>query len=197
MKEQENMQEESKEESVEEEKKEKSKVWSIASEAAFYIFLVVFCFYIVPNYIFHKNTVEGHSMEPTLYEADQLITEKVSYELGKPKRFDVIIFNPFEEIETEFYVKRVIGLPGETVKVQDDNIYINGELLEEDYGKEPMLDRGDPYLDVTLGEDEYFVLGDNRNYSSDSREIGPIHERQIEGKVILRIWPFKSMGVIH
>lgn len=137
-------------------------------------------------------------METTLSDGDNLWVDKLSYTFGKPKRFDVIIFN-YDEDTT--YVKRVIGLPGETVRIdQDGNIYINDQLLKENYGKEKILpsNLGRASQPVLLGEGEYFVLGDNRNNSSDSRwaDVGNVQEEDIVGKVVLRIYPFSGFGTV-
>ena len=102
---------------------------------------------------------------------DNLIVDKITYRFREPERFDIIVF-PFEYEDNTFYIKRIIGLPGETVQIdRDGNIFINGEILEEGYGKEVIQEPGRAYEPITLGEDEYFVLGDNRNNSSDSRDM--------------------------
>lgn len=99
----------------------------------------------------------------------------------------------------EYYVKRIIGLPGETIQIKGDDIYIDGEIIEEDYGKMPITNGGIAEEPLTLGDDEYFVMGDNRAVSFDSRfdEIGPVKKEKIAGKALLRIWPFKDFGIIH
>ena len=109
--------------------------------------------------------------KPTLSNNDNLIVDKISYRFKDPQRFDIIVF-PFQYDENVYYIKRIIGLPGETVQIgTDGTIYIDGQVLEEGYGKEVMLSPGRAGEPITLGEDEYFVLGDNRNNSSDSREV--------------------------
>lgn len=163
-----------------------------------YIGIVVLLCYIIINYVGCRSRVDGSSMEPTLSDKDSLWVDKLSYTFGKPKRFDVIIFD-YDEDTT--YVKRVIGLPGETVRIdQNGNIYINEKLLKEDYGMEQILpsNLGRASQPVVLGEGEYFVLGDNRNNSSDSRwpDVGNVKEEDIVGKVVLRIYPFSSFGTI-
>ena len=129
---------------------------------------------------------------------DQLILDKISYRFSEPKRFDIIVF-PFQYKENTYYVKRVIGLPGETVQIDlEGNIYINGEILEEDYGKEKINFPGLAVEPITLGNDEYFVMGDNRNNSSDSRDpsVGNIRRSNIIGKAWVRIWPLNKFGVL-
>ena len=164
-----------------------------------YIGVVVLLCYFIINFVGTRSRVDGSSMEPTLTDGDSLWVDKLSYTFGDPERFDVIIFN-YDEDTT--YVKRVIGLPGETFRIdQNGNIYINEQLLKEDYGKEVILptNLGRANQPVVLGEDEYFVLGDNRNNSSDSRwaDVGNVHREDIIGKVVLRIYPFSDFGVVR
>ena len=163
-----------------------------------FIGLVVLLCYFVINFVGCRSRVDGSSMNPTLEDGDNLWVDKLSYRFGNPKRFDVIIFN-YDEDTT--YVKRIIGLPGETVRIdQDGHIFINDQLLKEDYGKEVILptNLGRASQPVVLGEDEYFVLGDNRNNSQDSRwaDVGNVNRKDIVGKVILRIYPFSKFGTI-
>ena len=137
-------------------------------------------------------------MEPTLSDGDNLLVDKISYRFSEPERFDIIVF-PFRYAEKTYYIKRIIGLPGETVYIDDEGqIFINGELLTESYGKEVITDPGTAYEMLTLGDDEYFVLGDNRNNSSDSRDpvVGNIHRDELIGKAWMRIYPFNKMGMI-
>jgi signal peptidase I len=136
-------------------------------------------------------------MENTLDDGDNLIVEKLTYRFKDPERFDIIVF-PFRYEEKTYYIKRIIGLPGETVQIVDGDIYINGEILEESYGREVMKYSGQAADPITLGEDEYFVLGDNRNDSSDSRDpsVGLIKRDEIIGRAWLRIWPLSNFGVL-
>lgn len=161
-----------------------------------YIGIVVLLCYLIIHFVGCRSRVDGSSMNPTLQDGDSLWVDKLSYTFGNPKRFDVIIFN-YDENTT--YVKRIIGLPGETVRIdQAGNIYINEELLIEDYGMEPILpsNLGRANQPVILGEDEYFVLGDNRNHSQDSRwsDVGNVSRDDIIGKVIFRIYPLSKIG---
>lgn len=164
-----------------------------------YIGIVVLLCYFIINYVGCRSKVDGDSMNNTLQDGDNLWVDKLSYTFGDPKRFDVIIFN-YDENTT--YVKRIIGLPGETVRIdKNGNIYVNEELLTENYGKEPISAThiGRAISPVVLGEDEYFVLGDNRNNSSDSRwaNVGNVNRDDIVGKVVLRFYPFSSFGKIE
>ena len=135
-------------------------------------------------------------MVPTLEDGNQLITDKISYRFHEPERFDIIVF-PHEPMD-EYYIKRIIGLPGETVEIADDGtIYINGEILEEEYGYGETTPQE---LDgpVELGEDEYFVLGDNREISLDSRyhDVGSIPRSIIIGRAWVRLYPFNEFGLL-
>lgn len=148
------------------------------------------------RFIGTHTMVEGSSMEGTLHDGDSLFVSKISYTLHEPERFDIVVF-PFAE--DVFYIKRVIGLPNESVEIKSGQIYINDELLQENYGLEEMKDLERNYSRVVLGEDEYFVLGDNRNHSKDSRssEVGFIKRDKIIGKAVVRFYPFDSLGTIE
>lgn len=159
--------------------------------SSLYIFTVLLITFLIVKFVAIRTEVIGPSMQPTLYSNDNLITEKLSYRFGDPKRFDVIVF-PFQYAENTYYIKRIIGLPGETVQIDEEgNIYINGEVLEENYGKEVIKNPGIASNPIYLGQNEYFVLGDNRNDSSDSRDasVGNIYKKDIVGRAWLRFWP--------
>lgn len=166
---------------------------------AFYILFVIAATYLIIHFVGQRTVVSGRSMENTLHNGDNLIVEKLSYRFGDPKRFDIIVFPPHESPK-EYYIKRIIGLPGETVQIgQDGSIYINGELLEENYGKEVIQNPGDAAEPIQLGDDEYFVLGDNRNNSKDSRyqgAVGNIKRSEITGRAWVRIWPLSDIGLL-
>lgn len=164
-----------------------------------YILVVLVLTLLVVRYVGQRTVVMGHSMEPTLSDQDNLLVDKLSYHLHDPKRFDVVVF-PYQYADKTYFIKRIIGLPGETVRIDDTgSIYINDELLMEAYGKEVIEDPGLARDGITLGADEYFVLGDNRNDSSDSRfvSVGNIKGSQIIGKAFLRIYPFSAFGRIR
>ena len=151
-----------------------------------YILVVLVLTLLVVRYVGQRTVVMGHSMEPTLSDQDNLLVDKLSYRLHDPKRFDVVVF-PYQYADKTYFIKRIIGLPGETVRIDDTgSIYINDELLMEAYGKEVIEDPGLARDGITLGADEYFVLGDNHDVSKDSRysEVGLVHDEDIMGKVI-------------
>ena len=163
-----------------------------------YIIIIVGAAYLIVTFVGQRTQVSGSSMETTLSDGDQLIVDKMSYRFRNPKRYDIIVF-PYQYEPNTYYIKRIIGLPGETIQIIDGYIYIDGEQLDEHYGNELMNDPGIAAEPVTLGEDEYFVLGDNRNNSQDSRavNVGVIHRKDILGRAWIRIWPLDSMGVIR
>ena len=168
---------------------------------AIYLLCVLGAVGLVIPFVGQRTEVEGASMENTLHNGDNLIVDKLSYRFHDPERFDIIVF-PFQFQDNTYYIKRIIGLPGETVQIMDDgSIYINGEKLEENYGMEVIKPEtiGRAAEPIELGDDEYFVMGDNRNNSSDSRTdmVGNIKRENIIGKAWLRIWPVSDFGVLQ
>ena len=168
---------------------------------AIYLLCVLGAVWLVITFVGQRTEVEGASMENTLHNGDNLIVDKLSYRFHDPERFDIIVF-PFQFQDNTYYIKRIIGLPGETVQIMDDgSIYINGEKLEENYGMEVIKPEtiGRATEPIELGDDEYFVMGDNRNNSSDSRTdmVGNITRENIIGKAWLRIWPVSDFGVLQ
>ena len=165
----------------------------------FYIIVILVLTYVIITYVGQRTSVSGSSMETTLSDGDQLLVDKLSYRFQAPKRFDIIVF-PYQYKEDTYFIKRIIGMPGETVQITDKGeILINGEELVESYGREVIKDPGLASDPITLGEDEYFVMGDNRNYSKDSRfpDVGNIRRADIIGKAWLRIYPFDKIGFIR
>ncbi len=163
-----------------------------------YLLVVLCAAYLIITYVGQRTQVSGSSMETTLSDGDNLLVDKITYRFSDPKRFDIIVF-PFQYDTDTYYIKRIIGMPGETVQIDyDGNIYIDGEILEESYGREVIQNPGRAAEPITLGEDEYFVMGDNRNNSSDSRDpsVGNIHRKDIIGRAWVRIWPFSKVGVL-
>ena len=168
---------------------------------AIYLLCVLGAVWLVITFVGQRTEVEGASMENTLHNGDNLIVDKLSYRFHDPERFDIIVF-PFQFQDNTYYIKRIIGLPGETVQIMDDgSIYINGEKLEENYGMEVIKPEtiGRAAEPIELGDDEYFVMGDNSNNSSDSRTdmVGNIKRENIIGKAWLRIWPVSDFGVLQ
>ena len=168
---------------------------------AIYLLCVLGAVWLVITFVGQRTEVEGASMENTLHNGDNLIVDKLSYRFHDPERFDIIVF-PFQFQDNTYYIKRIIGLPGETVQIMDDgSIYINGEKLEENYGMEVIKPEtiGRAAEPIELGDAEYFVMGDNRNNSSDSRTdmVGNITRENIIGKAWLRIWPVSDFGVLQ
>lgn len=156
-----------------------------------YFFLIFVCVYLFSHYVTGGSIVDGPSMNDTLQDGDRLVLNKFTYRVMDLDRFDIIVFKYAYDTDT-YYVKRIIGLPGESVRIDEQGqIWINDELLEENYGKETMEDPGIAAEPVNLRAGEYFVLGDNRNNSIDSRspDVGIVRKSQILGSAWLRLYP--------
>jgi len=147
-------------------------------------------------FLFQPFFVKGQSMEPNFENSDYLIIDEISYRFGSPQRGEVVVFkypqNPFQR-----YIKRIVGLPGETVEIEDGKVIIfnqvGSQILDEsDYLPASCQTPGD--VRVSLNEDEYFVLGDNRVSSADSRSWGPLPKENIIGRVLFRAWPFTALA---
>lgn len=181
------------------EKTEKRKAGVLREILGFllYVAVVVGITFLIITFVGQRTYVSGSSMENTLSHGDNLIVDKITYRFSDPQRYDIIVF-PFQHEDHVYYIKRIIGLPGETVQIEDGDIYIDGELLEESYGREVMQSAGIAEDPITLDENEYFVLGDNRNDSSDSRDpsVGLIDREDIIGRAWVRIWPLDKIGVL-
>ncbi len=163
------------------------------------IILVILLAHIVTSYGVEKTTVVGTSMENTLFNGDKLIINKMVYRFTSPKRFDIIVFKNSGKEHNYYTIRRVIGLPGETVQIIDGKVYINGSELKEEINVEKMASGGLAKESITLEENEYFVLGDNRNGSEDSRfgNIGNIKKDSIVGKAWLRLNPFNFVHMLN
>ncbi len=171
-------------------------------EAVVMVAVCVLLVYGLPRFVIERVIVDGPSMETTLQDQDNIFVEKISRYFGALDRFDIIVFYPDEkskETRGKYYIKRIIGLPGETVQITDEVIYINGEPLEESYGSTVMGHAGIASEPITLGEKEYFVLGDNRAISKDSRSesVGVVPLSRVGGKLMIRIFPFDKFGTVN
>ncbi len=167
-----------------------------------YVAVVALIVYLILHFVGQRTVVNGDSMDNTLKDGQSLIMDKISYRFHDPERFDIVIFpGPEENGENPYFIKRVIGLPGETVQILDGKVYIDGEQLQEDvYGITDTIDYpGIAEEPLTLGDDEYFCLGDNRPVSFDCRykEVGPVTRGEFIGKVWIRIWPFSKFGPVR
>ncbi len=151
----------------------------------FYCFAAILVAFVAVFSVGMKVSVIGVSMEPTLYFGQEVLINRFIYKIVSPKRGDVIAFLPNGNTNSHYYLKRVIALPGERVQITGGNVYINGELLAEDESYDIMADPGIAETEILLAGDEYFVLGDNRNASEDSRSgnIGPVKRETITGEV--------------
>jgi len=146
-----------------------------------------------------RSLVEGKSMEPTFHSSDRLVVSRVHYLLDKPQRGDIVVFNSLKQREAErgvMLIKRVIGLPGEKVTLRNQQVAIDGMVLDEPYIKEACIRFSCQEGERLLKDKEYFVMGDNRNNSNDSRSFGAVPLQNIVGKVILRYFPLQSVGLI-
>ncbi|NTU46690.1 signal peptidase I [Candidatus Roizmanbacteria bacterium] len=158
------------------------------------LFIVIYLFIVTPN------QVKGASMEPSFHSGDFIFTSKVTYKLRTPHRGDVVVFQAPSNHDIE-YIKRIIGLPGDTIMVKEGTVYVNGSALKENYiaaatsvWEGGFLKEAQP---ITVPADELFVMGDNRPHSSDSREFGPIPISTVIGQVFFRYYPANQMGTIN
>jgi signal peptidase I len=170
--------------------------------AAFFDFLqgiVVVLALLVMVYLFimSPQEINGASMEPNFHDGEYILTSKILYKFQQPQRGDVVIFKSPANKEID-YIKRIIGLPGDTVFIKDNSFYVNGQIVEEPYLAQDTPIFGGSYLSegqsVVVPPDSFFVAGDNRAHSSDSREFGPIAETDFIGTAIFRYWPFSELG---
>lgn len=159
------------------------------------IFVVVFVL-IVNNFLIINAKIPSESMEKTIMTGDQIFGNRLAYLFDAPKRFDIVIFK-YPDDESQLFIKRVIGLPGETITIIDGKVYVNGEEkpLDDSFVPEPMTGSFGPYQ---VPESNYFLLGDNRNYSRDSRywKNTFVQEKKILGKAAIRYFPFNKIGAV-
>lgn len=168
------------------------------------IVLALSVFVLMYLFVAQPNEVKGNSMLPNFVNGEYLLTDKISYQLGEPQRGDVIVFKapksePCSESECE-YIKRIVGVPGDRVKVENGKVYLNGALLNEfflpsDYVSDPG-DFCQEGVEVTVPPGMYLPFGDNRSHSRDGREFGPINKDLIVGKAFFKYWPVPAVGLV-
>lgn len=185
---------------MEKQVKEKNELWEWTKAL-----LIAFAIAAVIRYfLFTPIAVDGESMMPTLEDGDRMIVNKIGYKIGEPDRFDIVVFHAPEQ---KNYIKRVIGLPGDTLEYKDDQLYINGEPIEEPYldAYKAQITEGtltedfsleDIGVNTEIPEGYVFVMGDNRRYSKDSRHIGLIDQKEIIGNTSLIFWPFSDIKIV-
>lgn len=170
---------------------------NIKREVVSWIKLIVSAFiiaFVLKTYVFQIALVNQISMEPTLVEGQILIIDKISYLFGNPKRGEIVILR--DELERKFLIKRAIGLPGENVEIKNERVFINGEELKPDYTDAPT--EAGSFVASDIPADKYFVLGDNRLHSRDSRSetVGLVDRKHIVGRAVFRIWPLNKIGIL-
>ena len=180
--------------------KKKSELWEWTKALVIAVGLA----FIIRYFLFAPIVVDGRSMNPTLQDQDRMIVNKISYKITEPKRFDIIVFHAPENKD---YIKRIIGLPGDTIEYKDDTLYVNGVAYEEPYLEEFKQENLDGPLtesftleekigQAKVPEGELFVMGDNRRNSKDSRHIGTIRMEVVFGKSSMFYWPLEDIGFV-
>lgn len=171
--------------------------------AAIFIFdivkiVVISLAIIVPirTFIVQPFTVWGDSMTPNYESGDYLFINEISYRFSEPERGDVVILKPPHD-SSRFFIKRIVGLPGESLKIEDGKVFVGeGAVISGELRESYLLERTPGSVDITLDDDHYFVMGDNRNASSDSRTWGALERDRIIGKAWIRAWPFKKFEIV-
>ena len=176
-----------------------SKAWRSLRENLILITIALVLAFFIRTFIAEPRYIPSDSMLPTLETGDRLVIEKISYRFTSPKFGDIVVFQPPPELQSRGYsqdqafIKRIIGTPGDTVKIDDGKVYLNGNILQEDYIKEPPLQA---FQLVQVPQNQYFMMGDNRNDSNDSRYWGFLPKKNMIGKAIFRFWPPGRIGGI-
>lgn len=156
--------------------------------------------YTVVNLATVRFYIEGPSMQPNFWAGQFLIVSRAHYLLGEPERGDIIVFDPpgdDDRPNDPLLIKRLIGLPGDHIEVREGHVYVNGEALNEPYLRDVGASmRCSEYCDVTLEANQYFLMGDNRNNSNDSRAFGPVDRSRLVGEAIIRYWPPQDWGIV-
>ncbi len=170
-------------------KTDHGKVIKELSTWAFWIFLPVFAAIALMYAFGFRTNVIGNAMEPGLYANQQIMIDRLVYQISEPSRGDIVAFLPNGNVNSHYYIKRVVGLPNETVRIENGYVYIDGIRLEESGNYDKIASPGIAESDIVLGKDEYFVLGDNRKFSEDSRSgnIGTVKNSYIIGKVWFKL----------
>jgi signal peptidase I len=161
------------------------------------VIIIVILAAVIRLFVIQPFIVDGQSMEPNFQNNDYLITEKVSFHFSEPRRGETVILRPPDN-PTVNYLKRIIGIPGDTVSIKKGDVYVNAKKIDEPYidGQKTLTVKNED-LTVTLKQDEYFVMGDNRNHSRDSREIGPVPRHNLVSHVWIRLFPFNKIKLIQ
>jgi len=165
----------------------------------FQILVVCLIAFVIVWYFGQRVRNIGESMRPVLNNADVVLVNRIIYNASIPQRGDIIVFQPHGNEHLHFHIKRIIGLPGEMIEIREGIVYINGEALEEEYETTQIQDAGLAAEPIVLDGDEYFVLGDNRMSSEDSRmaDVGTVRRSDIEGKVWFVVSPRSSFGFVE
>jgi signal peptidase I len=170
-----------------------SMTWMLLRELAETVVLSLVIFLLIRQVV-QNYRIESHSMEPNFYEGQFILVNKLAYRLGMPSRGDVVVFHNPNNTD-EDYIKRIIGLPGDTVEIRDQQLLINGTPLVEEYNMNPIAP-GTYYGPTVIEPNHLFVMGDNRPNSKDSRSFGPLSEDLVVGKAWLRVWPPATAGLV-
>ena len=181
------------EKQVEEEPNEPSMTWLLLRELVETVVLSLVIFLLIRQVV-QNYRIESHSMEPNFYEGQFILVNKLAYRLGSPSRGDVIVFHNPNNTE-EDYIKRVIGLPGDTLEIRDQTVFVNGDILHEPYDLN-QLSPGSSYGPIVIDPNHLFVMGDNRPNSSDSRRFGQLDQDLVVGKSWIRVWPLSNFGLV-
>lgn len=168
--------------------------WGLVRELVETVALALILFLVIRQVV-QNYRIESHSMEPNFYEGQFVLVNKLAFRLGEPERGDVVVFHNPNNTD-EDYIKRVVGLPGDTVTVVGDNIFINGEQMVQDFVHNLNPDY-ETFGPLVVPDSTLFVMGDNRPNSSDSRRIGPIPQDLVVGKAWLRVWPLNTFGIVQ
>lgn len=175
----------------------KNKVLKNILEGIYVILLTLVFYFFIQTFLFKTAYIKGVSMEPTLTHADRVLITRFAYFISSPRYNDVVAF-PYKENKKDHYIKRIIGLPGDVIDIIDGKFHINGVLLEQEFAEINLSDFGNIKYPFTVPEKLYFVLGDNRNQSHDSRnqQVGCMAKKDFLGKVSVRIWPLNKIGLV-